>query len=289
MSESTTTSTPAFSKLGPRQSLYTPPNPATGELIILCSWLGAAKKHVSKYISGYLTLAPRAKILLIESSVLILTSAYPTQWKAIQPSVSAVRAVLEECEYGTPSSKVKPKIILHTFSNGGTNSATQLLIVLNRALKRPIPLHGILCDSGPAAGGYWKSYNAMVLSLPKGVLTRQVIGPLVIQFILIVLYASILIGRYEAPETTIRRTLLDEKFVDNKRIAYVFSTADKMVDWTDIVGHGDEAEEKGMQVKQIMYEDTPHCNHFSKHGDEYLEVMDRVWNGKEFGPRTEHL
>jgi hypothetical protein len=100
-------------------SLFVPPDPATGELVILCTWLGAGKKHIAKYVGEYRAVAPRARILLIESSVWIVTASYVKQWELIKPAAEVVRAVLVECEHGETSPIARPTILIHTFSNGG--------------------------------------------------------------------------------------------------------------------------------------------------------------------------
>ncbi|KAF2174700.1 indole-diterpene biosynthesis protein-like protein PaxU [Zopfia rhizophila CBS 207.26] len=269
---------PVFSTLGPRMSLFVPPDPAPGQLVILCTWLGAGKKHIAKYAGGYSNIAPRAKILLIESSVWIIASPYVRQREAIKPAAQVVHAVLDEC---TGGSAAKPNIAIHTFSNGGTNSATQLLIVLQRQLGAPIPITGITCDSGPARGTYWKSFQSMLLSLPKGIFWR-IIGPIVITFVTNILFGSQLIG-WEKPERIYRRTLLDENIVNCRRICYIFSKADTHVEWDDITSHAGDARRHGWDVKELLFEDTPHCNHISKYRTEYLDAIRRVWEGGSLG------
>lgn len=143
-----------FRQIGPRTSLYTPSKPEAGQLIILCTWLGAGRKHIAKYTSLYQHLAPGSRILLVQSAVPILISSYAHQRKAIQSAVSVILDTLSECveqapeaaeklngglmkapEQNTTQSSIssattvnekKPKIMLHTFSNGGTNTATQV-------------------------------------------------------------------------------------------------------------------------------------------------------------------
>ncbi|ORY08219.1 indole-diterpene biosynthesis protein-like protein PaxU [Clohesyomyces aquaticus] len=279
---------PIFSKLAPHISLYSPPNPAPGELIILCTWLGAAKKHILKYVREYRNIAPRARILLIESSVFIIASPYNSQRKAIQPAAHIVRAVLDEC--GAPciasnrsstakpnSIDLKPNIMIHTFSNGGTNSATHLLIVLHHDLSSPLPVIGIICDSGPARGTYRKSFQSMLLSLPKSLFWR-IVGPIIVSFVINVLFGSQFIG-WEKPERLYRRTLLDGRVVDCRRICYVFSKKDDHVDWEDVTSHAEEARGKGWEVREVECRDTEHCNHIQKYRMEYFEAVRRVWEG----------
>jgi hypothetical protein len=287
---------PSFSKIGSSTSFYTPQSYATGELIILCTWLGAARKHIDKYIASYRTIAPNAKILLIQSDVATVTSSYPTQRKAIMPAVEVVRAVLKECTYltsttvsstdGTTKKYQGPRILLHTFSNGGPISATALLLAFHTHMTLPLPLVGIIMDSGPAAGYYWKSYNAMVLSLPPGVLRSA--GYVFVHGILLGLFASVALGRYEYPEVLVRRTLLDETFVcgmetDARRgICYLYSKTDRMTDWKDVIEHAAMAREKGWDVGEVVFERTAHCNHFAKNEEVYVGEMKRMWNGRAF-------
>ena len=298
-----TSPSPSFSTLGPRISLYTPQPCTTGELIILCTWLGAARKHIDKYIAVYLTIAPNAKILLIQSDVTSVTSSYPAQHKAIIPAVEVVRSVLSDCTYtastNVPSSPTAntttthptPKILFHTFSNGGPISATALLLALHTQASTPLPITGIIMDSGPAAGYYWKSYNAMILSLPPGPIRSA--GYVFVHGILIILRASVALGRYEHPEVLVRRTLLDEKFVcggarggngkGNGRVCYLYSKADQMTDWEDVVAHKEMAREMGWDVGEVVFEGTPHCGHFVGNEGVYVGEMRRMWEGRAFG------
>ena len=146
-----------FILIGPQTFLYTPPKP-TRQLIILCTWLGAAPKHIAKYTVLYRSIAPNARILLIESTFSNLTSAFECQQQVVKfaPAVAAVLdtlAVVECKQYSQPhpaesemrhvddrktiprlrqttylSSQVQPKILLHIFSNGGMNSATRFWV-----------------------------------------------------------------------------------------------------------------------------------------------------------------
>lgn len=328
---------PNFVSLGSRISLYTPEKPITGHLIIVCTWLGAAPKHIAKYTAVYQRIAPGARILLVQSAVPILISSYSRQRAAIVPAVTFVLATLAECSYGplpkanntmaggrgkmTPASKIssadqsnsipQPKILLHMFSNGGTNTATQLLIVLDERLRAPLPLSGMLYDSCPAKGTYWKDHRAMVYSLPKNVISRAM-GNIIIHIILVLLHTEITCG-LENPASLLRRTLLDENKVigvadeetsrsrgnreeggqedvaqpprgriGGKRSVYLYSKSDQMVDWMDIRDHAANARSMGWDVEEIMFDGSPHCGHFQKDEFSYVEAMKRMWTGKGY-------
>jgi hypothetical protein len=299
-----------FVKIGPRISLYSPLDPKTGQLIIVCTWLGAARKHIVKYTTAYQELAPEARILLIESDVQIITSSYKKQREATKSAVSVALDTLADCGYyeplgestrtgnlyhkhGSSSSsstmnETPPRILLHMFSNGGTNSATQFLIVLQERLGQPLPIIGLLFDSCPAKGTYWKSHNAMTLSLrPRGA-ASHILAAIVVHCILIMLYSWIAWGN-DNPATLMRRTLLDEEMLTDAspdedevkgRACYLFSEADEQVNWMDIKDHAEEARRKGWAVKEVVFERSGHCAHFSKDGERYAEAMRDMWLGK---------
>lgn len=299
-----------FIKIGHRTSLFTPQKPTSGQLVILCTWLGAAPKHISKYTTLYEEIAPGARILLIESNVPIIVSSYAKQREAIKPAVSAVLDTLKECGVisretqtvgnGRHSSiqpevnKPTPQILLHVFSNGGTTIATQLLLVLNSHLEATLPLVGLLCDSGPAKGTYWRSYNAMVLSLPKDLATRF-LGAMACHCILVMLYSWIACG-YENPANLQRRTMLDAGIVsasqedvtgdvDGKRpagrVCYFYSKEDRMCLWSDIKSHADDARMLGWDVKEVVFEGSAHCAHFPKNEEKYSNAVKSIWRGEE--------
>lgn len=263
--------------IDPLTTLFTPETPNQSELIILCTWLGALPKHTSKYIALYQAVAPHTPILHLASNIWSLTARYDLQRQKVQDAVSVVLRTLSEAE----GAHTAPKILIHTFSNGGTNAITQLLIVLQEKRGMSLPVHSILCDSGPAKGEYWKSYRAMRLSLPKSYFFNLT-GAFIVHFIVSVLYASIIIGKYEAPETLIRRTLLDASMVTerkkrNKRIVYLWSKTDELVDWRDVLEHSKEAQQKGWITRSEEFEMSPHCGHMRMHAERYRDIIEQMW------------
>ena len=122
----------------------------------------------------------------------------------------------------------------------------------------------------------------MLLSMPNAL--ANTVGPLICHFILIVLFTSVALGRYEKPETLIRRTLLDGTCVVGSkggkgRVAYLFSKEDGHVEWEDVVAHADVARRKGWEVEECEFVGTGHCGHFRGGGGRYVAVMRRMWEG----------
>lgn len=267
-----------FVQLGPHILLYTPPDHQVGHLVILCTWMGAADKHIEKYTQIHRQNAPGAKILLLRSFVGSMISSYKSQQRAMKPAADAVCQVLDECggvQGGGASSNKKPRIMLHIMSNGGANSATALLVVLEGRLKTHLPTIGTVCDSAPNASSYKKTCNAFMYSFPYGY-PLKIFSTVFIYFTITLLYLWIGVGN-EPPEDYWRRSVLDDKLLHCRRICYIASKADKITDWNDVVSHAEEARNKGWATREIIVDDTPHCNHISKHGETYVSAVRNVW------------
>lgn len=296
-----------FIVIGARTSLFTPPKPRPGQIIILCTWLGATRKHIAKYAALYRYAAPDARILLIESSVSILTSTIFSRQRITEfaPAAAAVLDTLAECEnrpspHSTEtanggldysetrfqmhrlthsSSDARPKIILHIFSNGGMSSATNLLGLLRSRTDEPLALTGLIFDSCPGKGtSYWQTFDAIILSFPKSIVWRF-LGPLAIHSFLIFLVVYIACGN-ENPVNLWRKTTLEESSPARGAI-YLFSREDRMIQWTDIEEHAEEARRKGWKVKEVLFEGSGHCAHLAMDEKRYVEAINSVWEDKE--------
>ena len=303
------TSLADFVVIGPRTFLYTPPKPRPGQLIILCTWLGAARKHIAKYTALYRHVAPDARILLIESSVSILTSTIVSQRRMTEfaPAAAAVLDALAECghrsshspenpvngrrdnedailqtnQLPSSSSLARPQILLHIFSNGGMSSTTNLLRILRSRMSEPLALTGLIFDSCPGKGAsYWQTFNAIMVSFPNSIAWRF-FGALITHCFLIflVVYAA---SGHENPETLWRRTPLEESRPARGAL-YLFSREDRMIDWMDIKQHAQEAETKGWRVNEIQFEGSGHCAHLVTDERRYVEAVKSIWEGNGGG------
>ena len=293
-----------FIVIGPQTFLYTPHKPTSGQLIILCTWLGAARKHIAKYIALYRRVAPSARILLIESSVSILGSTFVRRQRIIQytPAAAAVLDTLAECEHQIPayskelldgcldtekkdkrirrsstsSRYADPKILLHIFSNGGMSSATHLLHVLRSRMKKPLALTGIVFDSCPGKGtSYWQTFDAMMLSFPENHVWRF-LGALAVHCFLIVLVLYIACGN-ENPAALWWRTPLEENPAHGA--CYLFSREDRMIDWIDVQQHAKEARRNNWRVMEVQFYGSGHCAHLMMNEGRYIEAVNSVWEG----------
>lgn len=274
-----------FSALSTSVSLYTPPDYETGNLIILCTWMGAADKHIAKYTDFHRAHFPTCKILLLRCTVPSLLLPYSAQRNQLKAAVHTIRAVIAECGIQSQGSAAgeAPHILLHLFSSGGANTATQLLLALHQDLQAPVPLVGIVCDSAPAGASYWNGYTAFTEALPKGY-PAGLLSSLIVHIILCLLYLNIALGRYEHPEELYRKTLLDDRLWVNskgakRRIAYVASEADRLTKFEDVRAHAGKARRAGLEVTELCYLDTRHVNHLAKDPEAYLSFIMAVCDG----------
>lgn len=168
-------------KLSPRISQYTPESPdQEDQLAILFNCEDAQRKHITKYIQLHKSITTRASILLIQTSAATLFQPYTWQRAALKPAAQYIvenaltndRQQTSSPEKGRGQTqqeqgRTKTKILFHLCSNGGSLTATQLLILLRRMTHAPLPLIGIVMDSAPDSGGYNHTHNAVVQSQPS--------------------------------------------------------------------------------------------------------------------------
>ncbi|KAI0818317.1 indole-diterpene biosynthesis protein-like protein PaxU [Xylaria sp. FL0064] len=279
--------TRGYTHLGRNISLYVPREPKTGQLIILCPSLGIANTRlICQYTALYQKHAPHAKILIIKPSILNMVIPSSKQEEAMQPAGDAVCDILDECSHLRSSESQprspRPRVLLHIMGNGGLNSAANLLVVLERRFKRGLPLVGIICNSAPAGASYGKACRALIYSHVNNLLFQSpwsLIFWALVHFLLSIYYLFITLCRYEVPGEYWRKSILNGKLVDCKRIYYFASVVDRVTDWRDVLSHAEQARRKGWEVREFLYEDTTHCRHMGgqKHRNDYDNAVCHLW------------
>jgi len=265
-----------FTRLSPHISLLAPESTSPGELIVICSWTGARRRHIARYISLYRAFAA-ARLLLVETPPGILVSSYARQRAHSRPAVDYILKFLDECKAQDDG---RLKIMLHILSSGGSLTATQLLLALRRERGEPLPLAGMILDSAPDGGSYRQTHNSFVLSLPP---SQQRFGSVVGHMVLGPIWARYALGQ-ENSLIEMRRVLLDDQYVraangqSCPRILYVYSKEDKMTLWRDVEAHAARARELGWKVKEIVFEDSAHCSHVLSHPETYTRAVEALWN-----------
>ena len=258
------------------------------KLVILCTWMIAASSHITKYILGYRTLYPSARILIIRSTTSDLTyRSRKTQYTRLKPAVSTILSTVP----ATAESTKNPQMILHTFSNGGAHMtrnlrhAYGLFSPINR--KGPFPPYISIFDSCPGRSTFRRAVLAMSLSVPKSGLLHYPL--LLLVYILAVCYwlFYIPLGIPDIIEK-IRWALNDPGLMTGeRRRCYIFSKEDAMVGWEYVVEHADEAKEKGFNVRLEEFVGSGHCAHARVGGAaRYWAIVREMWQDAESGEKA---
>ena len=264
-----------FMPLNPMISLYTPHSPTMPEsleapnLIILASWMDSDPRHIHKYISPYQKLFPSARILLIRSVLAdLLYRPSPLQQRQLKPAADTIRACLSESE--------KPKILLHLFSNGGAQQTCQLARLWKKEQGGSLPFTGIILDSAPERGEYWRAVPALLQGLPRNVLLRSVGTVLVYLAAAWVWILQHIFGIDNVGEV-ITRDLNDPALVPKIPRCYLYSREDSIVDWQAVEHHAENAKKLDWPVHTVKFEGTKHVAHVIGNEQKYWNAVTRLW------------
>lgn len=69
------------------------------------------------------------------------------------------------------------------------------------------------------------------------------------------------------------------------RVCYFYSKEDRMCLWSDIKEHADEARLLGWDVREVVFEGSGHCAHYSKDEDRYASAVRSIWDGSSGGSK----
>lgn len=263
---------PGFTYLTDSVSFYHPQNQTSVDhkinkpspsLVVLCSWMGAAPKHIAKYTSGYQLLFPQTSILLLQCSVSAISYSAKKQSQLLQPA----RAVIQTFTNGP--------IVLHAFSNGGGTIACHLTTQLRAELGNDaIIWDKIILDCLPSIPTVSSAVDAFAFSLPKNpvlnTLGRWIIRILFFSYLVLVVKIA---GR-EDGITWIRRVLNDEAvFSRDAPRLYLYSKGDELVqDWA-VKEHAEQARKEGYKVKEQRWEKGRHCGLVVEDREKYWEMV----------------
>lgn len=266
-----------FNRLNDLVSIYRPegsntkiaPNSTslTPGLIVLCSWVGAATKHIAKYTNGYKHLFPDASILLIQSTVFGMVSRAD-----ISPAYEIVHSFVEN-SVSESSTDDKNSMILHALSNGGANNAVWLATDFLEKHGH-LPFDKTILDCCPGRAEISAISRGITLSLPNQYVIRT-IGSYMIYFTTAWFMFTIRVLHIEDTISRIRRSLNDpELLARSTPRLYLYSKADTMVRFEDVHGHSEDARQAGYEVvREEVFEQAPHCALLNEGGKRYWDSV----------------
>lgn len=243
--------------------LYTPKEP----LILLFSWMGAAPKHIAKYTAAYCKLFPTARIVLVRNEVGDFFRSEATYDKLLTPTIGIVKEHVKQ----------KGQVLVHSFSNGGSNQLLQFAKAWVKREGSPMPMRAQVMDSAPGIGPWRRSHKALATSLPRFWLLK-LLGSVAIHLFLAIIFVIDKLGRRENIMVVIRRKLNDPNLFDIRAPrVYLYSKADEMVGHDEVELHADQAEAQGWKVTKVRFEGSPHAGHIREDEGRYWNAVQEAW------------
>lgn len=256
-------------------------------LIILCTWLGGAtNKRIERYTQRYHNMWPTSNILLIRTSLAdFLTRSEKSLHRRLRPAHREIRRIaIDPCWDPT---RPKPTtfdvgILLHVFSQGGTNIATHLVTSLNSILRVlghdiPLPLRQIVLDSCPGDPDISSTYTAGAHSLPK----THPLRPLgcAVLYVLAAGIAALEATGFRKPLAKTMRAQLNDTDIFSPSAArlYLTSRADEIVDTRHVEAHLQEAAAKGLNTEVLIFEGAGHCSLMLEDESAYWNAIELCW------------
>lgn len=259
----TPTTAPEFFPLSRIVSLHTPrDSSARAPLLLVCTWMSAPPRLITKYTTLLASQFPRSRILLIRSTV---TNFFFTP----TPSFNAL--ILPALEVLLTSDDVRMMI----YSNGGGNSIVHLARLYRQSTGKPLYARGMVLDSAPGDPDIVPAQRAVLLSLPPAMLNGPVYYLLWISvwiMLLVLIYTTRGMGGQD-PVTRAHQDLNDDELFGKGRRTYVYSETDVMVPFKGIERHATEAERRRWDVREEKFVGGKHVAHAVVDPERYWRVV----------------
>lgn len=248
-------------------------------LIVICTWLGGAtSKRIQRYTCGYHRLWPNANILLIQTDPMEYAFYGENSLsRKLLPASSEIRKLVEANTRTHMSSSFSPAsssssssgangpgILMHIFSNGGANIATQLVTSMNNTLslvgeRSPLEIRQVVFDSCPGDPDTNAIYRAAAQSLPQTHLLRP-LGCAALYLVVAGIAGLEAVGVRKKLGRTMREQFNDPAVFDKSASRlYLTSNGDVMMDTRDVQAHRDEALARGLKTDTVVFERAGHC------------------------------
>lgn len=279
MSHAVPTGFESFVKVAEKVFYYEPPHIPTAprehaapSLIVLCAWMGALPRHISKYTNGYKRLFPNAAILVIQSG----------PWDCVASDGKEAPRMRVACEIIASIKKKENagSIILHAMSNGGGIAVTRLGALFREQGEKNI-FDKLIFDCLPGRYDISQLTTAVsIIALSKSKFV-QLLGPILIRaWIRVVKFFCDLFGREEDLQKQ-RRRLNDAELFDSRvpRL-YLYSKSDVLVHHQYVHEHVEEAKGLGYEVHQVVYEKAAHCALLMDRKEKYFQDIESFVGGE---------
>jgi hypothetical protein len=174
-------------------------------------------------------------------------------------------------------------ILLHVFSEGGSNKACELAEAYYNITATRLPVSALCFDSTPGHPRYLRLCQALNKSLPQIPVLRHVaiIFASMTLGIIWILYTGIK-GYENNVISRTRRRLQDPVYFDpNAPRCYLYSKGDCLISWEDVQEHAEESVRADMCVEEVLFEDSGHVGHAKEEPGRYWDAVLATWQSKD--------
>ncbi|KAF9238547.1 hypothetical protein BU15DRAFT_75238 [Melanogaster broomeanus] len=258
-------------------------------LILYPKQLGAQARHLQNYTRPYAKLYPNAAQILVKCSPSFIYTSERGKQRRLLPVVDALEA-LDCLPAGGASVKhvnrVRPRVLIHVFSNGGSAQLTALGRLLSSKYPSLPPserlVSALILDSCPAAGDVRTIYAAFRRAV-SNLVARCIILALLYIVHAIHLCLSMAFGKemivleYQKMQL-LKRRLLPWMNAGTPRL-YIFSKKDEQMPWKEIQQHAESGKKAGLDVRCELFEESGHVAHMRLDRKRYWASVQDVWEG----------
>jgi hypothetical protein len=245
------------------------------DLIIITSWTGALLKHIAKYTQTYADLYPTSPILLITTTIADLTL------RSTKKKTAALHAAVQYID-----TRIRERythdynILLHAFSEGGSNKAICLAKAFLKSTHYQLPVAASIYDSTPGLGRFSNNLAAYKRSLPRNAFMRF-FGTAAGFCVLGAIYGFCFVFRPDHDVISKTRRAINDAALWPVRGAprtYIFSEKDDLIWHKDVEAHAEmSATEHGVLSLLVRYRDSGHCDHMRADEVVYWGAVQKTW------------
>ncbi|KAF5342474.1 hypothetical protein D9611_001264 [Ephemerocybe angulata] len=273
-------------------------------VILIFGWMGARLPHLLKYVAAYNDIYPDATKIVIRSEASIFWMTESRRKANLAPVVETLEALGYVGASQTrkhvdgapiePSGAIpNPRILLHTFSNGGAWQVD----ALSKSLQDRVPASSVgesglspsamVLDSSPGDGGLKATQKAFLTAVRHPILRR--LASLMITLLVFISWVHLRLGG-EPPLIRVKKALNDHKllpwFSKTTPRLYMYSEADDLIPYPEVEAHAETARKEGLEVRLERFKDSPHVAHARADPDRYWGAVKQLW--KDVSAHSSH-
>jgi len=276
-----------YVNLAPLTKVAVQPDDSAPNVILIFGWMGAKTRHLQHYSRKYSELYPCATQIIVKCGPSFIWTSERRKQNRLLPVVEVLESLgcfpsINDSAQETPC--ISPRILIHSFSNGGGIQMTSLGRLLSSKYP-PIPpsrniVSAIVVDSAPSTGDF------RTIGMAFSIAIRNPVVRYVVLFFIFVIHAvrlSLEAGfGVETMATRYVKTLLQPNFLSwvNARTPrlYVFSNKDELVPLEAVQQHVDAGKALGLNVRSEVYHESAHVAHMRLNPERYWRSIQDLWH-----------